>query len=140
MCYNSSNCYFIILNAVDDGEVFQVKKSSQSRRLIKQLKAEKKAARKNVRGVLPATTSPTALMSQANIPTDDSLGTISNNARNLDKQTTGNIPRKTKKQDVNSWTLSGIEAEALHMEEEESDENSSEDDVKDPLQKMLQSG
>ena len=38
-----------------------------------------------------------------------------------------------------TWTVSGKEAEALHMEEEDSDE-SSEEDVKDPLQKLLQSG
>ena len=38
-----------------------------------------------------------------------------------------------------SWTVSGKEAEALHMEEEDGEGNS-EDEIKDPLQKLLQSG
>ena len=47
------------LNYADDGEIFQVKKSSQSRRLIKQLKAEKKAAKKNGSGTLTLPNPPT---------------------------------------------------------------------------------
>ena len=58
----------------------------------------------------------------------------------MDIKIKGQITAKSKRQDVNSWTLSGKEAEALHMEEEDSDENSSEEEVTDPLQKMLQSG
>ena len=51
------------------------------------------------------------------------------------------VSSKKKRQDVTSWTISGREAEALHMEEEDSDDNSNDDEeVKDPLQKMLQSG
>ena len=51
---------------------------------------------------------------------------------------------------VSSWTLTGREAEALHMEEEDEEvgsddagvggENSDDQDTTDPLQKLLQSG
>ena len=41
---------------------------------------------------------------------------------------------------MQEWTLSGKEAEALHMEEEDfSDENGGLSDEEDPLQKIIQS-
>ena len=128
--------YFTIF--ADDGEIFQVKKSSQSRRLIKQLKAEKKAARRNVYGTIPTLKSPSSILSKDNESIEDVSASI--NAGDMDIKIKGHITAKSKRQDVNSWTLSGKEAEALHMEEEDSDENSSEEEVTDPLQKMLQSG
>ena len=117
---------------IDDGEIFQVKKSSQSRRLIKQLKAEKKA-KKNGSGNVH--NQDNFSFSTKDITSSDEL---SNDSTNVDihvKDTVDQIKRK----EPTTWTVSGKEAEALHMEEEDSEGNS-EDDVKDPLQKLLQSG
>jgi hypothetical protein len=102
------------------------------------LKAEKKAARKYIGGAIPAPKSPLSLLQKEN----ESIEDVSppSNAVDMDIRIKGTISNKTERQEVNSWTVSGREAEALHMEEEESDEDSSEDEVKDPLQKMLQSG
>ena len=133
----------VIFNVLDDGEIFQVKKSSQSRRLIKQLKAEKKAAKKNGGGVLPAQYSPTSLSRNQNDSTSTPSQSIPNTIENdLDIRFNDSIKKKSRrKEEITSWTVAGKEAEALHMEEEDSDENSNEDDeIKDPLQKMLQSG
>ena len=133
----------VIFNVLDDGEIFQVKKSSQSRRLIKQLKAEKKAAKKNGGGGLPAQYSPTPLSRNQNDSTSTPSQSIPNTIENdLDIRFNDSIKKKSRrKEEITSWTVAGKEAEALHMEEEDSDENSNEDDeIKDPLQKMLQSG
>ena len=120
---------------IDDGEVFQVKKSSQSRRLIKQLKAEKKA-KKNGSGNNSQTSSSS---STKHFNSSDEISQTNNyNSSKLDIQGEDDLPQDRKKE-ITTWTVSGKEAEALHMEEEDSD-GSSEEDVKDPLQKLLQSG
>ena len=114
--------------------MFQVKKSSQSRRLIKQLKAEKKAKKNGSPNILQSSTS-----AAENFYSSDEL-----HQTNYKDSTKIDIQDKdgsasTKRMETTTWTVSGKEAEALHMEEEDSD-GSSEDDVKDPLQKLLQSG
>ena len=48
------NGIFFIRPLPDDGEVFQVKKTSHSRRLMKQLKAEKKREREEATAALEA--------------------------------------------------------------------------------------
>ena len=124
----------------DDGEIFQVKKSSQSRRLIKQLKAEKRAAKKNGNGFgkIPHPPPPPSLSEKSSdfkekTQEEDSL-TSTPTIRFKD-----NI--KNKRQEITSWTISGKEAEALHMEDEDSDGDPKNiDEMTDPLQRMLQSG
>ena len=120
-----------------------MKKSSQSRRIIKQLKAEKKAARKNGSSYSSSSNSPT----QSSLPYEkdkfheEISGSTINSIDCIQDTRNKHITTKNKKQEVTSWTISGREAEALHLEEEESDDNSSQDEEpKDPLQKMLQSG
>ena len=129
---------------------------------MKQMKAEKKAAKKNGNGAtimsvsdIPTPPSPPSL--SLNVPLQHShkedygsdataAGHITANAKDKDG---GSFiqKRKSKKQESKEWTLSGREAEALHMSEEDDsdegqhgEENSNESGVKDPLQRMLQSG
>ena len=114
--------------------MFQVKKSSQSRRLIKQLKAEKKAKKNGSTNISQSTTA----ASEKNFYSSDELHpTHFKDSTKIDMQDK-DCSVSTKRIET-TWTVSGKEAEALHMEEEDSD-GSSEDDVKDPLQKLLQSG
>ena len=124
--------YLSLNENIDDGEIFQVKKSSQSRRLIKQLKAEKKA-KKNGSGNV--NNQDNFSFSTKDIASSDEL---SNDSTNVDIHVKDTVDQMKKKEPT-TWTVSGKEAEALHMEEEDSEGNS-EDDVKDPLQKLLQSG
>ena len=63
---------------------------------------------------------------------------LSNDSTNVDIHVKDTVDQMKRKEPT-TWTVSGKEAEALHMEEEDSEGNS-EDDVKDPLQKLLQSG
>ena len=114
--------------------MFQVKKSSQSRRLIKQLKAEKKAKKNGSTNISQTTTA----TSEKNFYSSDELPpTHFKDSTKIDMQDK-DCSVSTKRIET-TWTVSGKEAEALHMEKEDSD-GSSEDDVKDPLQKLLQSG
>ena len=124
--------YLSLNENIDDGEIFQVKKSSQSRRLIKQLKAEKKA-KKNGSGNV--NNQDNFSFSTKDITSSDEL---SNDSTNVDIHVKDTVDQMKRKEPT-TWTVSGKEAEALHMEEEDSEGNS-EDDVKDPLQKLLQSG
>ena len=124
--------YLSLNENIDDGEIFQVKKSSQSRRLIKQLKAEKKA-KKNGSGNV--NNQDNFSFSTKDIASSDEL---SNDSTNVDIHVKDTVDQMKRKEPT-TWTVSGKEAEALHMEEEDSEGNS-EDDVKDPLQKLLQSG
>ncbi len=127
----------------DDGVVFRVKKSSQSRKLMKQIKAERKQ-RERFRDdpgnpPLPATPPPPGPPGPPPPPTiskpeiddfeDIGIKLKSNLVVNKIEQ-----PR----------TLAGYEAEALHLEEEDQSEDSEEDQddsaKKDPLQEILQRG
>ena len=121
--------YLSLNENIDDGEIFQVKKSSQSRRLIKQLKAEKKA-KKNGSGNV--NNQDNFSFSTKDIASSDEL---SNDSTNVDIHVKDTVDQMKRKEPT-TWTVSGKEAEALHMEEEDSEGNS-EDDVKDPLQKLL---
>ena len=115
--------------------MFQVKKSSQSRRLIKQLKAEKKAKKNGSTNISQSSTA----ASEKNFYSSEELHpTNFKDSTKIDIEDKDNSA-STKRTETTTWTVSGKEAEALHMEEEDSD-GSSEDDVKDPLQKLLQSG
>ncbi len=124
----------------DEGEVFQVKKSSQSRRLIKQKKAERKKKEKKGRG-------------GAGDGAADVGGEGDENAPRLLKETQqpevnlieegimfkDTIP-KPKASAQQTWTLSGREAEALHLEEEDQDDDDDQQQQSEPLRDILQSG
>ena len=97
------------------------------------MKAEKKAKKNgsgNINPLSPLTVSAKTLNSEDEVNYDNT-----DDIEIQIKDTIGLAKRKETK----SWTVSGKEAEALHMEEEDSDGNS-EEEVKDPLQKLLQSG
>ena len=132
-----------------------MKKTSHSRRLIKQLKAEKKrekvldsqntddASKDSELDADKATTA--ASNSQAT----DAISAAASRANELDPELDitfkDNIQRSDNVQRKEHWTLTGREAEALHMEEEDneaggSNSNSPKSDTSDPLQKLLQSG
>ncbi len=107
-----------------------MKKSSQSRRLMKQKKAEKKHQRgkfgqnefdQNSNGGDNDADSGSDLNRVIPLP-------------DLEIKVRDNIPRK---EAPTSWTLTGKEAEALHFEEEDEEEDETD---QDPLQKLLKSG
>jgi GC-rich sequence DNA-binding factor len=123
----------------DDGEVFRVKKSSQSRRLMKQKRAERR--HKDRVGddapplpcdedlPLPNGLPPPPLPPMPPPPPvidDDDIGIRVKNNLVINNKTN------------NVRMLSGYEAEALHMEDEDLNDESEEE--KDPLQEILQSG
>ena len=133
---------FHIFSSSDDGETFQVKKSSQSRRLMKQLKAEKKAAKRNGNGttdIIPKAPTPPYLSTNFD-QSEREMQRYANSSNPPNTKIKQGNQNKSKETQIKSWTVAGREAEALHMEEDDSSENSNDDEVKDPLQKMLQSG
>ena len=124
----------------DDGEIFKVKKSSQSRRLMKQIKAERKKQKERLEDnnhpplpPQPPEPPPPPSISGTTIINDDEdeIGVRVKNNLVINKQ-----PQDEMR------TLSGYEAEALHMEEEDEDDSEKSDDEKkkDPLQEILQRG
>lgn len=117
------------LTTGDDGEIFRVKKSSQSRRLMKQKKSEKKKFQPEHQ--------PQQVKSERNgndHNNDNDVKRITDSTSDIQITVRDNIPRNKSQ---TSWILTGNEAAALHMEEEEEEE---EDDEEDPLQKILKSG
>ena len=124
----------------DDGEIFKVKKSSQSRKLMKQIKAERKKQKEksddDITPPLPPHHLPNPplppTISSTTIIDDDEIGLRVKNNLVINKQ-----PQEEFR------TLTGYEAEAIHMEEEDEDdsEKSGDEEKKnDPLQDILQSG
>ena len=121
----------------DDGEVFRVKKSSQSRKLMKQMKAEKKQREKDADLVakeppLPKAPPPPPPPPIITPEDEDDIGI---------RLKTTLIVNKLPSEEA-SRTLSGYEAEALHLEEEDLSDDGSDDNesAKDPLQEILQRG
>ena len=124
----------------DDGEIFKVKKSSQSRKLMKQIKAERKKLKEksddDITPPLPPHHLPNPplppTISSTTIIDDDEIGLRVKNNLVINKQ-----PQEEFR------TLTGYEAEAIHMEEEDEDdsEKSGDEEKKnDPLHDILQSG
>jgi len=124
----------------DDGEeVFKIKKSSASRRLRKQKEKERKD------GELCSQSSPQPQEHATNgsngsngnngnkaVVIDDDLDIVAVKDNGANKQDKGR-----------SWTLTGKEAEALHLEEEDDTDNEDVVDVEDgydPLKKIIQAG
>lgn len=108
--------------------VFQVKKSSQSRKLMKQKKAEKKRLQETVKGSLNGSNSseddspisqPALKSSQSNVIEPE-----------LDIKLNHSFPSRPKRS-PQSWILSGRDAEAMHMEEEDDDDEEEENEAKD---------
>ena len=117
----------------DDGEVFRVKKSSQSRRLMKQIKAERKQREKDAdilakEPPLPKAPPPPPPPPIITPEDEEDLG-----IRLKSTLTVNKLPEEP------SRMLSGYEAEALHLEDEDLSEEDDEN-VKDPLQEILQRG
>lgn len=127
----------------DDGEIFQVKKTSHSRRLMKQLKADKKkektADKKNGDGEEDVLDADKATTAASNDKASDARARANELDPELDITFKDNIQRSSK---PDHWTLTGREAEALHMEEEDEEDgvSSPKSDTSDPLQKLLKSG
>lgn len=121
----------------DDGEVFRVKKSSQSRKLMKQIKAERKQREKDAdlmakEPPLPKAPPPPPPPPIITPEDEDDIG-----IRLKTTLTVNKLPSEEA-----SRMLSGYEAEALHLEEEDLSEDGSDDNetAKDPLQEILQRG
>ena len=118
--------------ADDGGEVFRVKKSSQSRRLMRQLKSERKQREKQDSATPPLPSTPPPAPPSAPPPpviSEDDLGIKIKSNLVINK-----LPEEPR-------TLTGYEAEALHMEEEDlSEENDENETENDPLQEILQRG
>nr|XP_040574865.1 LOW QUALITY PROTEIN: PAX3- and PAX7-binding protein 1-like [Lepeophtheirus salmonis] len=115
----------------DEGEVFQVKKSSTSRRLIKQKKRKDKL---EVGEPLKVHSPPklNSLDSEFNIKLYDNTP----KKKEIQEYQEEKLEEKDK-----SWTLTGREAEALHYEEEDLDEHQSDNNNDDDtIKKILQKG
>ena len=136
----------------DDGEIFQVKKTSHSRRLMKQLKADKKkdkaaeggTADKGKNGAADELEADRATTTASNHQASEYRAKTARANQmdpELDITFKDNIPKPPR---PDQWTLTGKEAEALHMEEEDqgrsNEDDSSDGDTSDPLQKLLKSG
>ena len=110
---------------------------------MKQLKAEKNAAKKNGNGttdiIIPKAPTPPYLSTNFD-QSEREMQRYANSSNPPNTKIKQGNQNKSKETQIKSWTVAGREAEALHMEEDDSSENSNDDEVKDPLQKMLQSG
>jgi len=122
----------------EEEEEFKVKKSSASRRLMKAKTKAEKEARFFAEPPPPPPYSPPRSLSTNGANGGTKHSTEDNDIAIVVKD---NLPKKS----VQEWTLSGKEAEALHLEEE--DFSDQEDggqgglsDDEDPLQKIIQSG
>lgn len=99
----------------DDGEVFKVKKSSVSRRLIKQRGKEKKSE-------------PSSLYkSIEKIGKETSEIKLVTEGVSVKKSSAGSDKKSADDKDFNIRILNGREAEAVHMEAEDEDEDEAED-------------
>ena len=133
--------------ADDAGETFQVKKSSQSRRIMKQKKADKKAERRRER--VETEDSPPSEKVVPRLHQEKQPANVIE--EDMDIKFKDTLPQRRREEGLASWTLSGREAEALHMEE---DDDEDEDDKQEsetsrrgasggphePLRDILQSG
>ena len=133
----------------DDGEVFRVKKSSQSRKLMKQIRAERKQREKQELNPepIPPPLPPTPQFQPPPPPLiSGGAGVESTNFEpaNPDHEDIG-IKLKSnlvinKLKDPPPRTLAGYEAEALHMEEEDQDLSEESNGENDPLQEIIRRG
>ena len=134
----------------DDGEVFRVKKSSQSRRLMKQIKAERKLREKqDFSNDLPAAVPPPPPLPTTPMPPPPpSISTQPDLEEDIGIKLKSNLVINKLPDPVETQprTLTGYEAEALHMEDEDlSDEDDEENgdkkkEAKDSLQEILDRG
>jgi len=122
----------------EETEEFVIKKSKESRRLIKQKERGKKD---DFRENKPRKNTP----DYENYTSKD-VGPINNhdnghNVKIIDDDIEIVLKDTVPKKPVDTWVISGKEAEALHLEEEDfSEEDEVESDDEDPLKKIIQSG
>lgn len=121
----------ICFKLLDDEEetTFQVKKSSQSRKIMKQRKAERRRKkeeqdedeREDEQRKTSSRASPVAnvIEPELEIKFKDTV--------------------KVKKDEVKSWVLTGKEAEALHLEEEDRSDQSDDEVSNEPWRDVLRS-
>jgi len=122
---------------VEEEEEFVIKKSKESRRLIKQKERVKKddyrenRSRKNSPDIEIYTPKP---------KNGGSTNKYDNNVKIIDDDIEIVLKDTVTKKPVDTWVISGKEAEALHLEEEDfSEDEEIESDEEDPLKKIIQS-
>merc|ERR1712156_1370090 len=121
----------------DDGEVFKVKKSSQSRRLMKQIRAERKE-REKLESSMDPSQPPLPTGPQIQPPPPPSISGGIDDHDDIGIKLKSNLVINKINDPPQSRTLAGYEAEALHAEEEDrSDESNGEND---PLQEIIKRG
>lgn len=121
------------LDGDDEGEVFKIKKSSASRRLRKLKEKERKDGEFSNRSSPAKETASNGSNGNKMHVIDDDLDIVAAKDNGHKKQ----------EDKVQSWTLSGKEAEALHLEEEDLSDNDDAGDAEDeddPLKKIIQAG
>lgn len=126
----------------EDSVDFKVKKSSASRKLIKQREKGKKVGdidfpEKDERSVDDNENQENIINGKVS---RNDLG--SKDIKVIDDDVEIVVKDNVIKKPADSWTLSGVEAEALHMEEEdfENEDKEESDEDSDPLQKIIEKG
>jgi len=122
----------------DETEEFVIKKSKESRRLIKQKERGKKD---DFRENKPRKNSPEFENFKPKHIGPTNNHDNGNNVKIIDDDIEIVLKDTVPKKPVDTWVISGKEAEALHLEEEDfSEEDEVESDDEDPLKKIIQSG
>jgi len=120
----------------EETEEFVIKKSKESRRLIKQ---KEKGKKDDLNGNKSRKNSPDLEISAPK--NGGSINNHDNNVTIIDDDIEIVLKDTVPKKSVDTWVISGKEAEALHLEEEDfSEEDEVESDDEDPLKKIIQSG
>eukprot|EP00090_Calanus_glacialis_P046886 TRINITY_DN9429_c0_g1_i2.p1 TRINITY_DN9429_c0_g1~~TRINITY_DN9429_c0_g1_i2.p1 ORF type:complete len:807 (-),score=326.26 TRINITY_DN9429_c0_g1_i2:237-2657(-) len=124
----------------EETEEFKIKKSKESRRLIKQKEKEKKDDfKERVNSNRSRKSSPDVEIYHPK--NGRSTNNHDNNVKIIDDDIEIVLKDTVPKRPVDTWVISGKEAEALHLEEEDfSEEEEVESDEEDPLKKIIQSG
>jgi len=119
----------------EETEEFVIKKSKESRRLIKQ---KEKGKKDDLNGNKSRKKSPDFEISAPK--NGGSINNHDNNVTIIDDDIEIVLKDTVPKKSVDTWVISGKEAEALHLEEEDfSEEDEVESDDEDPLKKIIQS-
>jgi len=123
----------------EEAEEFKIKKSKESRRLIKQKEREKKDDfRERVNSDRSRKNSPDVEIYASK--NGRHTNTYDNNVKIIDDDIEIVLKDTVPKKSVDTWVISGKEAEALHLEEEDfSEDEEVESDDEDPLKKIIQS-
>merc|ERR1711915_554650 len=130
-----------LLSFDDDDVEFKIKKSKESRRLIKQKEKDRKFDNNNKDKINISRSRKESPEVQAYEPKNGTKNSIDSNVKIIDDDIEIVLKDTVPKKSVDSWVISGKEAEALHLEEEDfTDEEEVESDEEDPLKKIIQSG